>query len=150
CRRSLSYSKARINKGRGRRRRRDVRSARWLSGIASPCRPHERGHTCGCTVPQHRVQTYACSNRRGSAEREQVAANQRLKLTGAAILAFRLQRPCRRPRLLSCFVRPGPFNSRHIGRGSPMNYAETMLPEFDREMANTRKVLERVPENQLD
>jgi uncharacterized damage-inducible protein DinB len=31
-----------------------------------------------------------------------------------------------------------------------MNYAETMLPEFDREMANTRKVLERVPEDKLD
>ena len=31
-----------------------------------------------------------------------------------------------------------------------MNYAETILPEFDREMANTRKVLERVPENNLD
>src|SRR5260370_9297410 len=31
-----------------------------------------------------------------------------------------------------------------------MNYAETILPEFDREMANTRKVLERVPDNKLD
>ena len=31
-----------------------------------------------------------------------------------------------------------------------MNYAETILPEFDREMANTRKVLECVPENKLD
>jgi uncharacterized damage-inducible protein DinB len=31
-----------------------------------------------------------------------------------------------------------------------MNYAETLLPEFDREMANTRKVLERVPEDKLD
>src|SRR5436190_19708536 len=31
-----------------------------------------------------------------------------------------------------------------------MNYAEMLLPEFDREMANTRKVLERVPENRLD
>ena len=28
-----------------------------------------------------------------------------------------------------------------------MNYAETILPEFDREMANTRKVLERAPED---
>ena len=27
-----------------------------------------------------------------------------------------------------------------------MNYAGTILPEFDRETANTRKVLERVPE----
>ena len=32
----------------------------------------------------------------------------------------------------------------------PMNYAKTILPEFDREMANTRKVLEHVPENKLD
>jgi uncharacterized damage-inducible protein DinB len=31
-----------------------------------------------------------------------------------------------------------------------MKYAETILPEFDRETANTRKVLERVPENLLD
>src|SRR5438045_6988634 len=31
-----------------------------------------------------------------------------------------------------------------------MNYAETILPEFDREIANTRKVLERVPEDRLD
>jgi uncharacterized damage-inducible protein DinB len=31
-----------------------------------------------------------------------------------------------------------------------MSYAETILPEFDREMANTRKVLERVPEDKLD
>ena len=31
-----------------------------------------------------------------------------------------------------------------------MNYAESILPEFDREMANTRKVLERVPEHKLD
>ena len=31
-----------------------------------------------------------------------------------------------------------------------MNYAEMILPEFDREMANTRKVLERVPEDRLD
>src|SRR5881275_1152855 len=31
-----------------------------------------------------------------------------------------------------------------------MNDAATILPEFDREMANTRKVLERVPENKLD
>jgi hypothetical protein len=30
------------------------------------------------------------------------------------------------------------------------NYAETILPEFDRETASTRKVLERVPENKLD
>src|SRR5689334_21874302 len=31
-----------------------------------------------------------------------------------------------------------------------MKYAETILPEFDREMANTRKVLGRVPEDKLD
>ncbi len=31
-----------------------------------------------------------------------------------------------------------------------MNYAESILPEFDREMANARKVLERVPEDKLD
>src|SRR4051794_20763026 len=31
-----------------------------------------------------------------------------------------------------------------------MNYAETILPEFDQEMANTRKVLERVPDDKLD
>src|SRR3954465_1137635 len=34
--------------------------------------------------------------------------------------------------------------------GDLMNYAETILPEFDREVANTRKVLERVPEDKLD
>jgi hypothetical protein len=31
-----------------------------------------------------------------------------------------------------------------------MNYAETILPEFEREIANTRKVLERVPDDKLD
>ena len=31
-----------------------------------------------------------------------------------------------------------------------MTYAETLLPEFDREMANTRKVLERIPRQKLD
>ncbi len=31
-----------------------------------------------------------------------------------------------------------------------MNYAETILPEFDQETANTRKVLERLPEDKLD
>jgi uncharacterized damage-inducible protein DinB len=31
-----------------------------------------------------------------------------------------------------------------------MTYAETILPEFDREMANTRKVLERIPDDRLD
>ena len=31
-----------------------------------------------------------------------------------------------------------------------MSYADTILPEFDHEMASTRKVLERVPEDKLD
>ena len=31
-----------------------------------------------------------------------------------------------------------------------MPYAETILPEFEQEMANTRKVLERVPEDKLE
>jgi uncharacterized damage-inducible protein DinB len=31
-----------------------------------------------------------------------------------------------------------------------MSYAEFILPEFDEEMANTRKVLERVPDDKLD
>lgn len=31
-----------------------------------------------------------------------------------------------------------------------MAYADTILPEFDHEMANTRKVLERVPEDKLE
>jgi uncharacterized damage-inducible protein DinB len=31
-----------------------------------------------------------------------------------------------------------------------MSYAETILPEFDQEMGNTRKVLERVPEDKMD
>jgi len=31
-----------------------------------------------------------------------------------------------------------------------MNYADTILPEIDGEMANTRKVLERIPEDKLD
>ena len=30
-----------------------------------------------------------------------------------------------------------------------MSFSEMMLPEFDQEMANTRKTLERVPEDQL-
>src|SRR5438270_7135225 len=30
------------------------------------------------------------------------------------------------------------------------NISQTILPEFDQEMANTRKVLERVPEDKLD
>ena len=31
-----------------------------------------------------------------------------------------------------------------------MNYAQLTLPEFDQEMATTRKMLERVPEDKLD
>jgi uncharacterized damage-inducible protein DinB len=31
-----------------------------------------------------------------------------------------------------------------------MTYAETLLPEFDQEMANTRKVLERIPDDKLN
>jgi hypothetical protein len=31
-----------------------------------------------------------------------------------------------------------------------MSYAETVLPEFDQEMASTRKVLERVPDDKFD
>ncbi len=31
-----------------------------------------------------------------------------------------------------------------------MNYADSILPEFDREVANTRKVLERVPDDKLN
>jgi uncharacterized damage-inducible protein DinB len=32
----------------------------------------------------------------------------------------------------------------------PMKYSETILPEFDQEMAKTRKLLERVPEDKFD
>ncbi len=31
-----------------------------------------------------------------------------------------------------------------------MSYADTILPEFDSEMASTRRVLERIPEDKLD
>lgn len=31
-----------------------------------------------------------------------------------------------------------------------MSYAETLLPEFDQEMANTRKVLERIQDDKFD
>jgi uncharacterized damage-inducible protein DinB len=31
-----------------------------------------------------------------------------------------------------------------------MSYADTILPEFDQEMANTRKVLERIPDDKLE
>ena len=31
-----------------------------------------------------------------------------------------------------------------------MKYAEMILPEFDQEMASTRKVLERIPDDKLD
>src|SRR2546429_4677186 len=33
--------------------------------------------------------------------------------------------------------------------GGTMSFSEMMLPEFDQEMANTRKTLERVPEDKL-
>jgi uncharacterized damage-inducible protein DinB len=31
-----------------------------------------------------------------------------------------------------------------------MSYADSILPEFDQEMANTRKILERIPEDKLN
>src|SRR5260221_14649278 len=31
-----------------------------------------------------------------------------------------------------------------------MSIAQSLLPEFDQEMANTRKMLERIPDNKLD
>ena len=31
-----------------------------------------------------------------------------------------------------------------------MSYAQALLPEFDQEMANTRRVLERIPDDKLD
>src|SRR5689334_11010590 len=31
-----------------------------------------------------------------------------------------------------------------------MSMAQSLLPEFDNEMANTRKMLERIPDNKLD
>jgi uncharacterized damage-inducible protein DinB len=31
-----------------------------------------------------------------------------------------------------------------------MSYGETLLPEFDQEMANTRRVLERIPDEKFD
>jgi hypothetical protein len=37
-----------------------------------------------------------------------------------------------------------------ISTENPMSYAEMILPEFDQEMANTRKVLERIPDDKLD
>src|ERR1700740_160563 len=40
-----------------------------------------------------------------------------------------------------------PFRSSHE---ESMSYADTLLPEFDHEMANTRKVLERIPDDKLD
>src|SRR5262249_619115 len=35
-------------------------------------------------------------------------------------------------------------------RRQSMSISQTLLPEFDREMANTRKVLERIPADKLD
>jgi uncharacterized damage-inducible protein DinB len=40
--------------------------------------------------------------------------------------------------------------SPNISTENPLNYAEALLSEFDQEMANTRKVLERVPEDKLE
>src|SRR5690242_9773396 len=50
--------------------------------------------------------------------------------------------------LIACWAK----SIRHFSTsgGGLMNYAETILPEFNREMANTRKVLERLPEDKLD
>ena len=31
-----------------------------------------------------------------------------------------------------------------------MTISQSLLPEFDQEMANTRKVLSRIPDNRLD
>ena len=31
-----------------------------------------------------------------------------------------------------------------------MSFSQTLLPEFDQEMQNTRKILETVPDNKLD
>jgi uncharacterized damage-inducible protein DinB len=39
---------------------------------------------------------------------------------------------------------------RNTIEGTAMSFAEMILPEFDHEMASTRKVLERVPEDKLD
>src|SRR5262245_36401988 len=44
-----------------------------------------------------------------SLPRGYLAPNQRLKLTGAAILVFRASSPCRRPRLLNAVLRPPLF-----------------------------------------
>jgi uncharacterized damage-inducible protein DinB len=38
----------------------------------------------------------------------------------------------------------------HLIEEDSMTYSETILPEFDQEMAKTRKVLECVPEDKLD
>jgi uncharacterized damage-inducible protein DinB len=42
------------------------------------------------------------------------------------------------------------LDNRYFKKEQPMSYAEMILPEFDQEMASTRKVLERVPEDKLD
>jgi hypothetical protein len=63
-----------------------------------------------------------------------------LKVTGAAIPGFPRFNIFRRPRLHH------PASVRLHGCAA----AILALPEFDREAANTRKVLERVPEDKLD
>jgi uncharacterized damage-inducible protein DinB len=37
-----------------------------------------------------------------------------------------------------------------IFKENAMSYADTILPEFDQEMASTRKVLERIPDDKFD
>src|SRR6516164_7224461 len=43
-----------------------------------------------------------------------------------------------------------PFTRDAHFREDPMKYSEMILGEFEHEMANTRKVLERIPEDKLD
>src|SRR5204863_4516253 len=42
------------------------------------------------------------------------------------------------------------YSSSRSIHGDPMTISEMLLPEFDQEMANTRKLLERVPEDKWD
>jgi uncharacterized damage-inducible protein DinB len=44
----------------------------------------------------------------------------------------------------------GAAAGRHIVRRKKMSISEGLLPEFDQEMANTRKTLERIPEDKFD
>src|ERR1700729_816181 len=56
------------------------------------------------------------------------------------------------PALLRFCVRATPSFTNRLPhtKENPMKYAETILPEFDQEMASTRKVLERIPKDKLD